>query len=1181
MNDEGKTKEQLIQELVSLRREIATLQASETKIGEKEVKTQESQEKYRVLIDNAGEGILVVQDGMVVYANPHVMKVTGYSLEELSSKLFVEFIHPDDREMVIEYHINRLKGEKVAPVYSFRNIDKEGNIRWAEANVVTINWDGIPASLIFIKDINEQKKAEKALKESEEKYSMLVEQGNDGIVILQDGLLKFANSKMAEITGFSLEEELETPFIDFVAPEYKELVMERYKKRMAGDEVPYRYEAELLSKNGMRISVEINVSRVEYAGRSADMAIIRDITERKQAEKALRKSEERYRALVENINDVIFTLDCQGRFTYISPVIEQLFHYKTDEIIGQHFSRFVHSEDLPDLVNSFDNTLAGQLEPFEFRVLNKEGSVRYILTSSRPLLEEGQLVGLTGIMTDITERKLMEQKLKDYTENLEKLVEERTTELKESELQYRTTIDSMGDMIHVVDSDLRFILFNRAFKQLNKELGMETDVIGKKLIEVFNFLPDNVLEEYYQVFDTGETLITEGSITLRDKEFITETRKIPIFSEGKVTQIVTVIRDITERKQAGERIKEYAESLKETEARYRGLYESSIDGIISTDLKGNIVEVNQVVAYRLGYSMEELYTLTFYDVVPSKWHNKVLEIVYGKIFTQGYSDEFEIEAVRKDGITFPISVRMWLIKDKEDNPTGIWGIVRDITERKLAEDALKESERRLKEGQQVANFGNWDWNIETNELFWSDQIYKIFGLQPQEFGATYDAFLESVHPEDRGFVQTSVNDALWKKKLYDIDHRIALPDGSMRFVHEKAKVFYDEPGNPIRMLGTVQDITERKQAEEALQESEERYRRMADNIQDGLTLIENGKVVYANDRACEIFGYPKDEYVTKSGWDLAAPEEKERLQRVIERVHREDVFPNELEYWIIRKDGSRRCVRNRYSYSRKGETVTRLVITSDITERKKLDQMKSQFINVAAHELRTPLSALKAHVDLLKIKSERGYWHLPIEVTEKLNVIARNADRLTVLTNNLLDYTRLEAGTVKMKLESNSLDTIIVQVIEEVLPLVKKRRHKIDLITPEMLIPLEIDKELIHRVFSNLITNAIKYTPDEGKIDVKIVEDDENLHITVKDTGIGIPRDDLENIFQPFQVTDIPESARFQSEFERTGLGLAISREYVKMHGGSIWAESRLGEGSTFHVVLPKKSNENRKNFKH
>jgi signal transduction histidine kinase len=122
-----------------------------------------------------------------------------------------------------------------------------------------------------------------------------------------------------------------------------------------------------------------------------------------------------------------------------------------------------------------------------------------------------------------------------------------------------------------------------------------------------------------------------------------------------------------------------------------------------------------------------------------------------------------------------------------------------------------------------------------------------------------------------------------------------------------------------------------------------------------------------------------------------------------------------------------------------------------------------------------------------------------------------------------------------------------------------------------MLAPLEIDKELIYRVFSNLLSNAIKYTPDGGKIDVKIVEDDVNLHISVKDTGIGIPKDDLEKIFQPFHVTDIPESARFQSEFERTGLGLTISREYVKMHGGSIWADSRLGEGSSFHVVFPKK----------
>ncbi|MFX1520464.1 MAG: sensor histidine kinase, partial [Promethearchaeota archaeon] len=214
-----------------------------------------------------------------------------------------------------------------------------------------------------------------------------------------------------------------------------------------------------------------------------------------------------------------------------------------------------------------------------------------------------------------------------------------------------------------------------------------------------------------------------------------------------------------------------------------------------------------------------------------------------------------------------------------------------------------------------------------------------------------------------------------------------------------------------------------------------------------------------------------------------------------------------------------------------------------------------------------------AHVDLLKIKSEQGYWELPQEVHEKIKIITRNADRLALLINNLLDYTRLEAGTVKLKLEEGSLDNQINQLIKEIMPLAKKQGHIIDFTAPKTLPSIYMDLGLINRIFSNLLSNAIKYTPNEGRITVEIFEENNNLHVKVKDTGVGIAKEDLEKIFQPFHITHDPDSFLFQSEFERTGLGLAITKKYVKLHGGTIWAESRIGEGSTFHVTLPKKQN--------
>ncbi|NPE31349.1 PAS domain S-box protein [Methanococcoides sp. SA1] len=254
----------------------------------------------------------------------------------------------------------------------------------------------------------ESKQADVELKKSEEKYSNLVEKGNDGIIIIQDYVLKYANKKMSDISGYSIEEIIGKPLINFVSPKYRDLVKDRYEKRICGDQIPNYYEIEIISKDGENVLVEINASIIEYEGRPADMAIIRDLTERKQIENALQISEEKYHRLSESINDIIFCLDPDTLVaTYVNPAIEQIYGYTVEEWLNDPalWQNTLYSEDM-DWVIAKTKELQTKLEDgiLEYRIINKDGNIRWVKAKlSWDKDQQGKPLSLNGIISDITE----------------------------------------------------------------------------------------------------------------------------------------------------------------------------------------------------------------------------------------------------------------------------------------------------------------------------------------------------------------------------------------------------------------------------------------------------------------------------------------------------------------------------------------------------------------------------------------------------------------------------------------------------------------------------------------------------------------------------------------------------------------------------------------------------------
>jgi PAS domain S-box-containing protein len=300
MDDTGKTKEQLIQELEDLRRRIDKLEESETESRRVEKALIESENKYRSLFENASEAIFVVQDGKIVFLNPMVTVMSGYSVEELTTKPFTEFIYLDDRDMVIDRYFRRLNGENVPQVYPYRVIRKGGNIRWGEVNVVLISWKGDKATLNFMVDITERKRAEESLRQSEERYRTILENMEEGYSEVDlKGNITFLNESFRKHLGYTKEELLGMNYRKYFDQENAQKAFKAYNQVYKTGKPLKQVEWEMIRKDGTKRITAVSISLIKDASNQAIgfRSIGRDETERKKGLEALKKSEKDLRLL--------------------------------------------------------------------------------------------------------------------------------------------------------------------------------------------------------------------------------------------------------------------------------------------------------------------------------------------------------------------------------------------------------------------------------------------------------------------------------------------------------------------------------------------------------------------------------------------------------------------------------------------------------------------------------------------------------------------------------------------------------------------------------------------------------------------------------------------------------------------------------------------------------------------
>ena len=385
------------------------------------------------------------------------------------------------------------------------------------------------------------------------------------------------------------------------------------------------------------------------------------------------------------------------------------------------------------------------------------------------------------------------------------------------------------------------------------------------------------------------------------------------------------------------KIAESAEALRKNEEKLSGIIESGTDHMSMIDEQHNIVWTNDVTTGLFGADLVGKKCYMAYH-----GYDKPCEpCVVRKCFEDGKVHEHETEVIRADGnpITFWCTASV-AAHDEYGRPNMVVQVSRDITERKRAEEALGESERRLKESQEIAQLGQWELDLVSDRLYWSEGIFPLFEIDPDKFGASYEAFLELVHPDDREFVDKAYTDSVRDKTPYNIVHRLLLKDGKIKYVNEICRTEYDEDGNPLRSLGTVQDITKYIQVEERLKKSEEKYRTLFEEARDAIFVseAETGIIIDCNQAASVLVGRAKSEIVGKHQRILHPTEELEEEFSSTFKQHLEDKEGQTLDAHVITKDGKIRHVAIKANvFELKGKRFL-LGIFHDITGRKRMEE---------------------------------------------------------------------------------------------------------------------------------------------------------------------------------------------------------------------------------------------------
>lgn len=620
------------------------------------------------------------------------------------------------------------------------------------------------------------------------------------------------------------------------------------------------------------------------------------------------------------------------------------------------------------------------------------------------------------------------------------------------------------------------------------------------------------------------------------------------------------------------------DALRENETMLRNFIDNVPVGMFRISSERKVIQTNPKMAHILGLNTPEQAISYFQDMRDQIYVDpKNPTEITTTIQKQGYIENFECEILRADGRRIWALINARTSSHLKADSFMTDGFIHDITERKLAELELKKSREQFMLAVNGSHDGIWDWDLRDNSLYLSTRCKEMFEYDDHMPSHLFSIIGKKIHPDDQFRVRNDLEKYLnGEIPGFKIEFRVIDRNGNNIWIQVRGAALRSENGTAYRMAGSITDITERKEAEIKIAEEAVRRRILIEQSRDGIVIIDqDGKVFEANKKYTDMLGYSPEEVLTLHLWDWDIQFTREEMLQMMRNI---DESGAHFETRHKRKDGTLFDVEVSSNAAMFGKQKLIFNVCRDITERKQAERellkakleaesanrAKSQFVATMSHELRTPLTAVIGFSDILSTNASD-------KLTEKelgyIGNINKNGKHLLNLINDILDLSIIDAG--KMELECENF--FVKEVFDEILTMMSLMASKKNIdIRINNEIPFEkifADRVKFKQIMYNLLSNAIKFTHDNGMVSVIAEKSETAIEISVSDTGIGIPKDRLKDIFNPFTQVDSSNTRKYGG----TGLGLAIVKQLVEMHKGIIWVESEEGKGSTFVFTIPMK----------